>query len=80
LVRRSANVVGVVSLRSSKTLTTPARSATNTRPSGEKRTAVGWLSPLKTVVSENPGGWRTLPPVVLKVETELLRPSGPTQV
>jgi hypothetical protein len=55
LVRRSANVVGVVSVRLSNTFTSPAFSATKTRPSGENRTAVGALSPLKTVDSEKPG-------------------------
>src|SRR4051794_4929423 len=34
----------------------PLFSATNTRPSGAKRTAVGWLSPLNTVVSAKPEG------------------------
>ena len=55
-MRRSANTVGVVSVRLSKTLMRPLFSATNTRPSGEKRTAVGWVSPLKTISSWNPGG------------------------
>ena len=44
-VRRSANTVGVVSDRLSKTLMSPLFSATKTRPSGENRTAVGWVSP-----------------------------------
>ena len=35
---------------------TPLFSATNTRPSGEKRTAVGWVSPEKTISSWKPGG------------------------
>ena len=39
----------------SKTLISPLFSATNTRPSGEKRTAVGWVRPLKAVVSWKPG-------------------------
>ena len=55
-VRRSAKTVGVVSVRLSKTLMRPLFSATKTRPSGEKRTAVGWVSPLKTISSWKPGG------------------------
>ena len=34
----------------------PLFSATNTRPSGEKRTAVGSVSPEKTISSWKPGG------------------------
>ena len=33
----------------------PLFSATKTLPSGEKRTAVGWVSPLKAIVSWKPG-------------------------
>ena len=48
-------MVGVVSPRPSKTLMLPVFSATKTRPSGEKRTAVGGLRPLNAVVSWKPG-------------------------
>jgi hypothetical protein len=40
----------------SKTLTMPRFSATNTRPSGENRIAVGLVRPEITVVSWNPLG------------------------
>jgi hypothetical protein len=52
---RSATVVGDVSLVLSYSLMTPARSATNTRPSGANAMAVGVLSPLNTVATWNPG-------------------------
>ena len=42
--------------RLAKTLMSPLFSATKTRPSGEKRTAVGCVSPESTVDSENPAG------------------------
>ena len=42
-VRRSANTVGVVSERLSKTLISPLFSATKTRPSEAKRTTVGFV-------------------------------------
>ena len=53
---RSAKSVGVVSVRLSKTLIRPFFSATKIRPSGEKRRAVGFESPLNTTDSWNPGG------------------------
>ena len=56
LVRRSANTSRLVSDERSKTLIIPLFSATKTRPSGAKRTAVGLVSPENTVRSENPGG------------------------
>jgi hypothetical protein len=56
LVLRSAKTVGVVSLRLSKTLMRPFFSATKTRPSLAKRTAVGVLSPLKRLDSWKPLG------------------------
>src|SRR5215216_1640146 len=59
LVRRSANVVGVVSAMLSNTLMRPLFSATKTRPSEAKRKVVGSVSPEKTVVSWNPGGRRS---------------------
>ena len=40
----------------SNTLTTPRFSATNTRPSGAKRTAVGLVSPLNVIDSWKPAG------------------------
>ena len=46
----------MVSNRLSKILIRPPFSATNTRPSGEKRTDVGSVSPLKTISSWKPGG------------------------
>ena len=46
----------MVSARPLNTLISPLFSATNTRPSGEKRTAVGIFSPLNTVVSVKPCG------------------------
>ena len=55
-VLRSANTVGVGSVRLSKTLIRPLFSATKTRPSGEKRTTVGLVRPLKTTVSWKPLG------------------------
>ena len=45
---------GVVSARLSNTLMRPLFSATKTRPSGAKRTTVGWVKPLKATVS-----WKT---------------------
>jgi len=42
--------------QSSNTFTIPLFSATNTRPSGEKRIAVGRVRPLNTTSSTNPGG------------------------
>jgi hypothetical protein len=48
--------VGVVAERSAKTLMSPLFSATKTRPSGEKRTDVGCVSPESTMDSENPAG------------------------
>ena len=42
--------------RLAKTLTSPLFSATKTRPSGEKRIAVGDVSPENTMDSENPAG------------------------
>ena len=42
---RSAKTVAVGSERLSKTLIRPLFSATKTRPSGEKRTAVGFVNP-----------------------------------
>jgi hypothetical protein len=42
--------------RLAKTLMSPLFSVTKTRPSGEKRTAVGWVSPENTMDSENPAG------------------------
>ena len=56
LVRRSAKIVGVGSVRSSKTLMRPLFSATNTRPSLANRTAVGCSSPAKTTDSSKPLG------------------------
>jgi hypothetical protein len=56
LTLRSAKVVGVVSVRESNTLMTPRFSATNTRPSGEKRTTVGFWRPLNTTDSWKPAG------------------------
>src|SRR5262245_45402591 len=56
LVRRSTYTDGVGSVRLSNTLIRPLCSATNTRPSGENCTAVGWLRPLKTTVSWKPDG------------------------
>ena len=47
---------GVVSERPLKTLIKPLFSATNTRPSGENRTAVGAFRPLNTVASVKPFG------------------------
>ena len=58
LVRRSAKVVGVVSLRLSKTLIRPLFSATKTRPSDANSTWVGFVSPLKTTFSWKPGWQR----------------------
>src|SRR3954468_10171044 len=55
-VRRSARTVGVVSVRLSKTFTRPLFSATTTRPSGAKRTAVGAVSPLNATDSVKPAG------------------------
>ena len=55
-VRRSANVVGVVSESDEKTLISPLFSATKTRPSAAKRTTVGLVRPLNEVVSANPAG------------------------
>src|SRR5687767_12248253 len=52
----STNVVGVVSASESYTSTTPPFCATNTRPSGWKRTTVGLFRPEKTVSSTNRGG------------------------
>jgi hypothetical protein len=51
-------MVGEVSDRLAKTLMSPLFSATKTRVSGagEKRTAVGFVSPENTVDSENPAG------------------------
>jgi hypothetical protein len=46
----------VVAERLAKTLMSPLFSATKTRPSGEKRIAVGCVSPENTVDSENPVG------------------------
>jgi ribosomal protein S7 len=46
----------VVAERLAKTLMRPLFSATKTRPSGEKRTAVGNVNPEKTTDSENPAG------------------------
>ena len=54
--RRSANIVGVVSERLSKTLISPPFSATKTLPSGAKRKFVGFVRPEKTIVSEKPAG------------------------
>jgi hypothetical protein len=54
-VRRSAKVVGVVSLGPSKTTISPLFSATKTRPSREKRIDVGSGTPEKAVVSWKPG-------------------------
>ena len=51
----------MVSVTPSNSLIKPLFSATNTRPSLEKRTAVGWLSPVNTVFSENPEGTVTAP-------------------
>jgi hypothetical protein len=48
--------VGEVAERLEKTLMRPLFSATKTRPSGEKRTTVGFDNPEKTTDSENPGG------------------------
>ena len=48
-------MVGVGSPTPSNTLMAPGFSATKTRPSGAKRTAVGASSPLKAVVSWKPG-------------------------
>ena len=45
----------MVSPSPSKTLISPLFSATKTRPSGEKRTDVGWVTPEKAVVSWKPG-------------------------
>ena len=56
VVLRSVKSDGVVSKTLSKTLMTPLFSATKTRPSEAKRTTVGLVSPLKTVVSSNPAG------------------------
>ena len=72
-------MVGVVSLRLSKTLMTPRFSATKTRPSPAKRTAVGSINPLNTVDCEKPGGCAAAPPVVLNAPTDPVVPSGPTQ-
>ena len=47
----------VESVSESNTLTRPLFSATKTRPSEAKRTAVGLVSPVNTVRSENPGGY-----------------------
>jgi hypothetical protein len=55
-VRRSANTVGVVALRLLYTMMRPLFSATNTRPSGEKRTATGLIRPLSATVSWKPEG------------------------
>jgi hypothetical protein len=43
--------VPVVAVTELKTLTIPFFCATKTRPSAAKRTAVGWSSPEKTVLS-----------------------------
>src|SRR5919106_3800566 len=56
LVRRSAKTVGSVSERLSKSLMMPLFSATNTRPSGENSTTVGYSRPSKTTESWKPGG------------------------
>jgi hypothetical protein len=48
--------VGVVAERVAKTLMSPLFSATKTRPSGEKRIAVGCVSPENTADSVNPAG------------------------
>ena len=55
-MRRSATTVGVVAESDENTLMRPLFSATNTRPSGEKRIAVGLVRPLNWVVSVNPAG------------------------
>ena len=55
-VRRSAKTSGCVSDSESNTLISPLFSATKTRPSEAKRTAVGLVSPENTVRSENPCG------------------------
>jgi hypothetical protein len=49
-------MVGVVAERVAKTFMKPLFSATKTRPSGEKRTAVGSVNPERTTDSENPAG------------------------
>jgi hypothetical protein len=56
LVRRSANVVGVVSARPWDILIRPLFSATKTLPSEAKRTVVGLVSPENTVVYRQPSG------------------------
>src|SRR4029453_7983430 len=48
--------VGVVAESDENTLMRPLFSATNTRPSGEKRTAVGLARPLNATVSAKPAG------------------------
>ncbi len=53
---RFAKVVGVASFRLSNTLMIPLFSATKTRPSAAKRTAVGLVRPLKTTASWKPAG------------------------
>ncbi len=53
-MRRSAKTVGVVAERLLNTLMRPLFSATKTRPSDAKRTAVGLTSPLSATVSWNP--------------------------
>ena len=55
-MRRSAKVVGVVSLSDAKTLISPLFSATKTRPSAANRTTVGLVRPLMGVVSAKPAG------------------------
>ena len=55
-VRRSAYSVGVWSLTPLNTRIRPDFSATNTRPSGAKRIAVGLVSPLQATLSLNPVG------------------------
>src|SRR5262245_29410364 len=54
-VRKSTTVVGVGSRTLSNSLISPLFSATSTRPSGRKRSVVGWSSPPKTTASEKPG-------------------------
>ena len=55
--------------RLSKTLTIPLFSATKTRPSGEKRTAVGSVSPEKTISSWKPAGSVAAPAGSVELDT-----------
>ena len=55
-MRRSANVVGVGSERSSKVWIVPPFSATNTRPFGAISASIGSFSPVIAVVRSKPGG------------------------